>query len=123
MRIGRQVFEDLVRQALDELPEEFSEKIANVEIVIEDRPIPEELRRQGLPPNALLLGIYQGIPLTEKSVFRSFEMPPRIVIFQHNLERVANTPQRIVEEVRRTVLHEIAHHFGISDKRLRELGY
>ncbi len=123
MRITRQAFEGLVAQALDDLPDEFAEKIANVEVVIEDRPTPEDLQKRKLPPGALVLGTYRGIPLTEKSVFRSFEMPPRIVIFQHSLEQFADTPQRIIAEVRRTVLHEIAHHFGISDKRLRELGY
>lgn len=123
MRITRQAFEELVKQALDDLPNEFAEKLANVEIVVEDQPTPGDLEQRNLPRGALVLGIYRGIPLTKKSVFHSFEMPPRIVIFQRNLEQIADTPQRIIAEVRRTVLHEIAHHFGISDKRLRELGY
>ena len=123
MDITREAFERLVAQALDDLPAEFAEKIANVEVVVEDQPTPQDLEKQGLPPGALVLGTYRGVPLTGKSVFRGFEMPPRIVIFQRNLERIANTPQSIIAEVRKTVLHEIAHHLGISDSRLRELGY
>jgi predicted Zn-dependent protease with MMP-like domain len=123
MRIPREAFEELVAQALDNVPEEFAERLNNVEVVVEDWAAEEDLAKTKAPRGALILGIYRGLPLTRQSVFHSFEMPARIVIFQGAIERVCRTPAEIVEQVKKTVLHEIAHHFGISDRRLRELGY
>jgi predicted Zn-dependent protease with MMP-like domain len=123
MRIPRETFEQLVAQALDKVPEEFAERLNNVEVVVEDWAAEEDLAKTRAPRGALILGIYRGLPLTRQSVFHSFEMPARIVIFQEAIERVCRTPAEIVEQVKKTVLHEIAHHFGISDRRLRELGY
>ena len=123
VRITRDAFQMLVSEALDQLPAEFAAKLDGVEVIVEDEPTPEDIGRRQLPPGALILGIYRGIPLTERSVFRGFEMPHRIAIFQRSIEAITHTPAEMVREVRRTVLHEIAHHFGISDLRLRELGY
>ena len=123
MRIPRHEFERLVEEAVEGLPEDFLEKLENVQIVVEDSPTPDDLDHRRLPPGHLLLGLYRGVPLTKRSVFAVPALPDRITIFQRSVERIARTPQAIVAEVRRTVLHEIAHHFGISDQRLRELGY
>lgn len=123
MRIPRETFEALVAQALDDVPDEFAERLTNVEVVVEDWPTPEDTARTRTPRGALILGIYRGLPLPRQSVFHSFEMPARIVIFQGSIERICQMPAEIVQQVRKTVLHEIAHHFGISDRRLRELGY
>jgi predicted Zn-dependent protease with MMP-like domain len=121
--VPRHEFERLVSTAIEGLPEDFLEKPENVQIVVEDSPTPEDLDHRRLPPGHLLLGLYRGVPLTDRSVFAPFAYPDQITIFQRSVERIAHTPQEVVEEVRRTVLHEIAHHFGISDARLRELGY
>ena len=123
MRLPRREFERLVSTAIEGLPEDFLGKLENVQIVVEDSPTPEDLDHRRLPPGHLLLGLYRGVPLTNRSVFSPFAYPDQITIFQRSVERIARTPQAVVEEVRRTVLHEIAHHFGISDERLRELGY
>jgi len=123
VHIPRHEFERLVSEAIEGLPEDFLERLENVQVVVEDFPTPDDLDHRRLPPGHVLLGLYRGVPLTQRSVFAASAFPDQITIFQRSVERVARTPRAIVEEVRRTVLHEIAHHFGISDERLRELGY
>jgi len=123
LRVTREAFEKLVAEALDELPPDFAEKLENVEVVVADAPTAADLGERQLPERGLLLGLYHGVPLTRRSVWGGWPFPDRITIYQRAVERVSRTPREMVENVRRTVLHEIAHHFGISDARLRELGY
>jgi predicted Zn-dependent protease with MMP-like domain len=123
LRITREAFEKLVAEALEGLPVEFAEKLENVEVVVADAPAPADLGERQLPEGALLLGLYHGVPLTRRSVWGGSLFPDRITIYQRAVEQVSRTPHEMIENVRRTVLHEIAHHFGISDARLRELGY
>jgi predicted Zn-dependent protease with MMP-like domain len=123
MHLSREEFEQLVAQALADLPGEFAEKLENVEVVVEDYPTEAHYGLRRLPPGMLLLGLYQGVPLTNRSTFAPFHFPDRITIFQRTIERVAHSHEEVVAQVRRTVLHEIAHHFGMPDSRLRELGY
>jgi predicted Zn-dependent protease with MMP-like domain len=120
--LPREEFEDLVGQALEEIPAELAAAISNVDIVVQDRPGPEAEAAQ-VAPGALLLGLYQGIPLTRRGPSYGGVLPDRISIYQDNIERVAGTPEAIRALVRRTVIHEVAHHFGISDERLHELGW
>ncbi|MEK6207609.1 MAG: metallopeptidase family protein [Chloroflexota bacterium] len=114
--LRRARFARLVRNALDELPAEFHERIRNLQIVIEDEPSPEQL-----PKDGTLLGIYEGTPLTARGAQEPY-LPDRICIFRGPIERITASPRRQAEIVRDTVMHEIAHHFGISDARLGELG-
>ena len=123
MRLPRDEFEQLVAEAIEGLPPEFAEKLDNVEFMIENYPGPEDYDRRRLKPGELLLGLYHGVPLTARSVFAATMLPDQITIFQRNIERVCRTRREIVYQVQHTVLHEIAHHFGISDERLRQLGY
>ena len=113
-------FEDLVVEALDSLPEELGAAMENVEIVVEDEPPWEQVRR--LPRGHTLLGLYHGIPLTSRGHYDR-ALPDKISIYRGPIVRLARTPERIREQVRRTVIHEIAHHFGIDDDRLHELGW
>ncbi len=115
-------FEQLVVQALDELPEFFQEKLQNVEVVVADRPTPAELRSVGLGPGRLLLGLYHGIPLTKRSSRYGLVLPDKITIFRLPIEQVCRTREQIIQQVKHTVKHELAHHFGIDDDRLRQLG-
>ena len=115
-------FEALVVQALDDLPPFFQEKLQNIEVVVSPWPTPAELRAVGLKPPQLLLGLYQGVPLTRRGNNYGMVLPDKVTIFQGPIERVCRTPQQVVAQVQRTVKHELAHHFGISDDRLRELG-
>lgn len=107
-----QGFEDLVEQAIASLPDDLRGFMSNVAVVVEDEP------PAGLP----LLGLYQGVPLTRRSSAYAAVPPDRITIYQGPLERITGgDPDLLAAQVRRVVLHEIAHHFGISDERLREL--
>lgn len=105
-------FEEYARAALDSLPPDLRQQMSNVEIVVADEP------PRGLP----LLGLYEGIPLTSRGSWYSGVLPDKITIYRGPLERLyGRDAATLREQVRRVVLHEIAHHFGISDERLIEL--
>ncbi|MGQ9926632.1 MAG: metallopeptidase family protein [Chloroflexaceae bacterium] len=114
-------FEQLVIEALDSLPDAFAAYLQNVEIIVERRPTREQRRILGLKPWQSVYGMYHGVPLTERAS-NLLVLPDTIIIFQEPLERDFRTVEALRVQVRRTVLHEIAHVFGISDDRLRELG-
>ena len=111
----------MVVQALDELPEALHERLNNLDIGVEDRARPEDYGGKDLG-GGTLLGVYRGVPLTRRVSNYGMVLPDRIVIFRIPLERLARDEAHLYQLVRRTVFHEIAHHFGISDSRLRELG-
>ncbi|HEY6201545.1 MAG TPA: metallopeptidase family protein [Candidatus Limnocylindria bacterium] len=115
-RLRQARFARLVARALAELPAEFRDRMRNIEIVVENEPSPEQLRGDGE-----LLGLYEGVPLTDRGAMEPY-LPDRISIFRGPIERISASPRRQAEIVRDTVVHEIAHHFGISDERLGELG-
>jgi len=115
-------FEKLVAKAIDSLPEEFRERMENIDIVVADAPTNAQLRHSGLKKNETLLGLYEGVPLTQRTGGYSYTMPDKITIFQKTIEAMCRSDARIVTEIQRVVRHEIAHHFGIDDDRLEELG-
>ena len=115
-------FEQLVAQALDNLPDAFRERLDNVEVVVEDWPDRGTLRLAGIQNPMQLLGFYHGVPLTERSHGYTLVLPDKISIYQQPIEHICRTPEAIRAQVRRTVMHELAHHFGIDDSRLREIG-
>jgi len=115
-------FEQLVAEALDSLPDAFRERLDNVEIVVEDWPDRGTLRLAGIQNPMQLLGFYHGVPLTERSHGYTLVLPDKISIYQQPIEHICRTPEAIRAQVRRTVMHELAHHFGIDDSRLREIG-
>ena len=108
-------FEELVEEALDGVPEELAALMDNVVVLVEDMPEDDEDPR--------LLGLYHGVPLTERGQWYSGVLPDRITIYRRPILSICDTEEDVVDEVRITVVHEIAHHFGISDERLHELGY
>lgn len=114
----RKRFEKLVLDALEELPKQFREKLDNVEIVIEDEPTMEDLESVGLTEDDLLFGLYQGTPLTERTSDYNLALPDRITLFQWDIEQGCETPEEIAEEVRKTVIHEIAHFFGFGEDEI-----
>lgn len=123
--MDRETFAELVEEALDSLPEEFLEALTNIEVLVEDWPSSKDLEEAGLDPRAGrdLLGLYHGVPLTERGAWYAGVEPDLITIYQGPIERVTgHDPAAIREQVRATVLHEIAHYFGIDDDRLDELG-
>jgi predicted Zn-dependent protease with MMP-like domain len=114
VRMGRQRFEELVADALDEVPAELLRLMDNVVVLVEDDPPPED-------PD--LLGVYEGHALTERGYDYTGVLPDRITIFRRPILAVCDSEEDVVEEVAVTVVHEIAHHFGIDDDRLHELGW
>jgi predicted Zn-dependent protease with MMP-like domain len=107
-------FEGLVREAIDSVPAELLSLVENCVILVEDEPPPDL---------AGLLGLYDGVPLTERGDFYAGVLPDRILVFRLPTLAICDRPEDVVEEVHITVVHEIAHHFGIDDDRLHELGY
>jgi predicted Zn-dependent protease with MMP-like domain len=105
-------FEEKVADALDGLPEELGQLMSNVAVTVEDGPGPRGL-----------LGLYQGIPLTNRTSQYAGVLPDRIIIYQQAICEICDTVDQVADQVRRTVIHEVAHHFGIDDDRLRDLGW
>lgn len=115
-------FRRLVQEAIDTLPPEILRHLRNVEIVVEWTPSPEQRRLVGVRASEDLFGLYEGVPLTERGVTSGEPLlPDRITLFQRPLERRYRTRERLRDAIRRTLIHEVAHHFGISDERLQEL--
>jgi predicted Zn-dependent protease with MMP-like domain len=114
IEVSRLEFEELVSEALDTIPEELSAMVDNCVVLVEDDP-PRD--------NPDLLGVYEGVPLTERGNTYTMAIPDRITIFRRPTLEMCRSNTEVVEQVRITVVHEIAHHFGIDDARLHELGY
>ena len=119
--MNREKFEWLVAKAVDELPEEFGNKLENIDVVVEEQPTPTLLAEAGLRRGETLLGLYQGVPLTRRSRRYGMVVPDKITIFQKPIEAKCRYDGEIMAEIRKVVQHEIAHHFGISDARLSQL--
>jgi predicted Zn-dependent protease with MMP-like domain len=115
-------FEKLVMKAVESLPEEFRERMENIDVVVADEPTLKQLTKIERKRGETLLGLYEGVPLTERTQGYGFVVPDMITIFQLSIEEMCRSDNEIISEVQKVVLHEIAHHFGISDERLRELG-
>ena len=112
--MSREEFEEAVGDALDLVPEAFMDQLDNVVFLVEDEPPPEDPE---------LLGIYDGIPLTERDLHWGGHLPDRITIFRGPLVRMCEDREELLDEIAVTVVHEIAHHFGIDDDTLHELGW
>lgn len=123
MKLSQKNFEKIVADALDELPDEISEAMSNVYVVVEPWPSPEILKKMNLPNRYSLLGLYQGVPLSRRTTHYSLALPDRITIFHGPIEATGTTAAELRERIKSVVVHEIAHHFGIGEKRIRELGY
>jgi len=116
-------FENVLRQVLDDLPGMFRESIRNVAIVVEDRPPDWLLDELGLPPGETLYGFYHGIPLPERSVLDSGNLPDRISVYRGPLMEDFRDPGELARQIRTTLLHEIGHYFGMDEEDLARLGY
>jgi predicted Zn-dependent protease with MMP-like domain len=122
MRLSFDKFEELVVRALDQLPEPILEHLDNVEVIIEDWPSPDQIEESDAGEEGTLLGLYEGVPHLDRLSSYGMVTPDVITIFRGPvLEEAASSDGDIERVVRETVVHEIAHHFGISDERLLEL--
>jgi predicted Zn-dependent protease with MMP-like domain len=122
VEIGDDEFEAMVAGAVDALPEQYRDQIANVAFAVEEWAQPGDYALRGLPRGSTLLGVYRGIPLTQRGRGYNMVLPDTIVIFRGPLVRLARDLADLEERVAHVVRHEVAHYFGISDERLREIG-
>jgi predicted Zn-dependent protease with MMP-like domain len=114
LEMSTEEFEWLVESALGTIPPRLSKQIRNLAVFVED---------ESPPGGPILLGLYQGIPLTSRDQWYAGVQPDRITIYRLPILRICRTREEVVEQVAKTVVHEVGHHFGISDERLHELGY
>ena len=121
--MDRKVFEKLISDAIRELPEEFRKKLKNVAIIVEDYPSEELIERMDVSPDDTLFGVYEGVPLTERGFFAEPLYPDRILIFQRAIEDECDSPEQVKKELKITIVHEVAHFFGMDDDYLENIGY
>ncbi len=123
MRLSDEEFDRIVKKALRRVPAEIRRHLDNIIISVRKRPSRQMLREMDLSPGETLFGIFEGVPLIERSVTSPPLFPDTIFIFQEPLEAACETDEEIEEEIEITVVHEVAHFLGMSEERLAELGY
>jgi len=117
----RQRFEELVIRAIEQLPPEFQSKLENVDVIVEDYPSKAQVKRLRLRDNKQLLGLYEGIPQTQRGDGYNFVLPDKITIFQKPIEAICHSKSEIEAEIGSVVCHEIAHHFGTDERTLSKI--
>lgn len=120
--MDRERFDSLAARAIENLPQEFLDKLENVDIVVQDYPAPDQIDKSEQEHGEILLGLYEGVPQTQRTSGYGMVLPDKITLFQKPIENRCWNDDQVYAEIQKTLKHEIAHHFGISDKRLRELG-
>jgi len=121
MYLSRDEFEKLVSKALEELPKKFRDRLENIVVVVEEAPSQEIMRQLGLKSPFGLLGLYQGVPLKHRGLHYGNILPDQIVIYQRPIEALARSQGELLIRIRRTVMHEIGHFFGLTESELREI--
>jgi len=116
-----ELFRKHVARAIDEIPEEFRDKMENVEVLVEDFPDPETIHSLDLDSQWDLLGLYVGVPLTQQSVFSVNVMPERIYLYRRPILRAARRGTDVVQLIREVIIHEVGHHFGFDDEQLDKM--
>jgi predicted Zn-dependent protease with MMP-like domain len=119
--VERAAFEKLVAEALQSIPRRFRKEMRNIAIIVEDEPSPALLREMGVTPPDTLLGLYSGVPLTERSWRGEQQMPDRIHIFQGPHERDSRDDDDLVVAIAETLIHEVGHYFGMSEEQIEEI--
>ncbi|HEY78635.1 MAG TPA: metallopeptidase family protein [Dehalococcoidia bacterium] len=119
--MDRERFERLVLRAVEALPEEFHQRMENIDVMVADWPTKHQLASVGLKRGHTLLGLYEGVPLTRRSSHYGLVTPDIITVFQKPIEATCRNDDEIIAEIQRVVQHEIAHHFGIGDARLEQI--
>lgn len=122
MRWSDEQLMSMAEELIEELPEDVRRALENVAILIQDSPTSQQEARLGLPPGRLLLGLYEGTPLSRQSVFQPTVLPATIYLFRRNIERVGRNLAQVKAELRWTLFHEIGHHLGFNEDDLRRRG-
>lgn len=123
MKLSEKDFDKIVKKAIRSIPQELQQYLDNIIISVKKSPSKKMLQEVGLSPGEPLLGIYDGVPLMDRSATSPPLFPDRIILFQEPLEEMCSTFEELEEEIEITVVHEVAHFVGISEERLEELGY
>ena len=123
MKLSTEEFDAIVTRAIDRIPDEIREHLENIIITVRKRPSRQMLKEMGVPPGETLLGLFEGVPLIERSVVEPPLYPDTIFLFQEPLEEMCETAEELEEQIEITVVHEVAHFIGMSEERLAELGY
>jgi predicted Zn-dependent protease with MMP-like domain len=123
MKISRRRFDQIVQQAISRIPEEFRRHLDNMIITVQTRPSSDLLEEMGYDADETLLGVYTGVPLTERSAIDPPLYPDTIYLFQEPLQEMCESIEELEEEIQITVVHEVAHYLGIDEDRLDDLGY
>lgn len=121
MELSDELFDKMIGRAMDELPKEYMLRLDNVAITYADEPTPEQLQKQGVRMGQLLLGLYEGIPLTQRNAAYTFVLPDKITLFKLPILAVSYSESDLFERIKRTLWHEIAHHYGLGHDRIHEL--
>jgi predicted Zn-dependent protease with MMP-like domain len=118
-------FEHIAQEEFDNLPEQFRENIENVSIVVDEAPSPDQARRAGVRQGGLLLGLYEGVPLTKRDTGYGVYpvVPDRITLFKRSIEAVARSRDDIRRKIMEVLIHEIAHYYGMGEEEIRSAGY
>lgn len=121
MELTDEQFDVLITRAMDELPQEYIKGLDNVAIVMADTPTVEQKEKMKLRENTILLGLYEGIPLTQRGNNYTFVLPDKITLFKHSILKVVRNDDELFEQIKRTLWHEIAHYYGLNHRRMDEL--
>lgn len=121
MELTDDEFDRLISRAMDELPQEYIKGLDNVAILYADEPSDHQRRQSDLHTGSLLLGLYEGIPLTKRGAGYGFVLPDKITLFKNALLAVSESPEMLFEQIKRTLWHEIAHFYGLDHDRIDEL--
>ncbi len=121
MTLSDEVFEQLINRAMDELPQEYIKNLNNVAITYDDDPTPEQLQKQGVRQGSLLLGLYEGIPQTGRGAGYALVLPDKITLFKNPILAVVHDELSLFEQIKRTLWHEIAHHYGLGHDVIHRL--
>lgn len=121
MNLSDSEFDHLITRAMDELPQKYIKGLDNVAIVYADVPDENQRQKARLQENSLLLGLYEGIPLTKRGAGYTFVLPDKITLFKYPILAVSHTAEQLFEQIKRTLWHEIAHYYGLDHDRINEL--
>jgi predicted Zn-dependent protease with MMP-like domain len=121
--VDEELFSEMMEEALHAIPEPFKDKIENLVFMVEPYPSDADLGRVGLTDRYSLLGIYSGVPYTNRNTYYMNTTPDRIILFQRNIERYCNTVDELKIKIREVLIHEIAHYFGMDEDQVRAAGY
>ncbi len=121
MNLSDEEFDHLISAAMDDLPQKYIKGLDNVAIVYADDPDENQRQKSELKPDSLLLGLYEGIPLTKRGAGYTFVLPDKITLFKNPILAVTSTPEQLYEQIKRTLWHEIAHYYGLNHDDIRRV--